>query len=246
MEVQTHEMDPRIARIHYKDYLNRVRSHREKRKKKLEEQGKAAGRELGRVRIEKTKLEREDEELKAAYLELSREKRVVILPEAMKKVGIDSERCLPRLAIAKADSSWCFFDGSRMIYDRRRNDRHQRTAVFSWSDRPYFAADARHSICLEQSIFGPRSWNTRWRLQQREVRQRQISSYPVKAMVPKVPPRLAPDDLSKYYILFEPKWENEPPHLDPILLSRSSETVFVIVAVWDMTPLEASILDSTR
>jgi hypothetical protein len=240
MDVQTHEMDPRIARIHYRDYLARVRTNRETRKEELKKKAKAAGRELGQIRIEKNRLDLEDEELKTAYLELSREKRIVLMPEAIKKAGVDPKRHLPRLAVVKADASWCHFHGNNYVYFNRNQKRyrpgHYATFGSDYTDEP------KKNIFLDRNVFPAETTNTNWRREQRNAGHRHFGEYPVRAMVPKVPPHLAPSDLSKYYILFEPKWEDEPPHLDPILLSRSSETVFVVVAVWDMTPIEASAL----
>lgn len=61
--------------------------------------------------------------------------------------------------------------------------------------------------------------------------------------VPHIPADIRPKDaLKNYYTLFEvEKWEQYP--LDPILLKRIPKTtLFVVVAEWDLTPLEAAIL----
>lgn len=214
MNVQTHTMDPRIARIHYADYRKRVRAHRELRQQKIDG-------EINRMRREKTRMEKEDEALLIAYRALTRGQQVLFLPEVMRAAGVDEKQMLPNLAIAKADTEWCFFSAYSYNEHVSFGDR--------WGSR-------KESIRLDRTIFRPGVHNTEWR------KANAKPSYPVRAMVPKVPPTIAPVDLSKYYILFEPKWEVSPPHLDPILLSRAHEHVFVVVATWDMTPIEAAVL----
>ena len=57
-----------------------------------------------------------------------------------------------------------------------------------------------------------------------------------------MPPHLRPDDLSKYFVLWEAEWTAKAP-VDPMLLSRVNETMFAIVAQWDLTPLEQRVLE---
>jgi hypothetical protein len=65
------------------------------------------------------------------------------------------------------------------------------------------------------------------------------------ALVPTVPPHLRPDDLRKFYILWEAEWDRSPP-VDPLLLSRVNQTMFAVVAQWDLTPLEQKVLGASR
>ncbi len=69
------------------------------------------------------------------------------------------------------------------------------------------------------------------------------TTHSAEALAPKIPPRHHPGDLSKYYLLWEPKWEAKAPDPDPMLLSRIGDNFFAIVAVWDMTPLEQAVLE---
>jgi hypothetical protein len=232
MNVQIHEMDPRIARIHYHDYLKRVRTSRERRREQIDQLAKEAGQAMRRTQIQKTRLEREDEELKIAYRELSREKRIVILPEALRKAGIDVLSGLPNLAIVKADAEWCYFHGNKYCSGRRSGFHSGFDSCKYFDGTPLWFTE----------LFPPETTNLAWRNQQRREGRTALKEYPVRAMVPKVPPRLAPDRLGGYWILFEPKWEDILPDPDPILLSRASETIFVVVAVWDMTPIESAAL----
>jgi hypothetical protein len=109
MNVETVQMDPRVARIKWRDYRDKVKQHREARQKKLEARGKKAGKELGRVRIEKTQIEKEDEELKRLYYQLSKGQTVLHLPKVIGAAGLDKDK-LPRLAVCRADFEWCRFD----------------------------------------------------------------------------------------------------------------------------------------
>lgn len=231
MQVQMHEMDPRIARVHYHDYLKRVRAHRMARKAALERS----------VRLTTAQLEREDRELLIAYREMSRENRIVILPEALQKAGLDSKHHLPRLAIARADWEMVHFYVAPSTYDARSRYSQGNWSVFR-QDKSWRAFE-NDPIVVPRSIFPTELTNTEWRATQRRTGF-PVWETPVHAIVPKVPPRFAPtkDDLHKFFILFEPQWQQSVVELDPILLSRASDNVFVVVATWDMTPLEASVL----
>jgi hypothetical protein len=66
-----------------------------------------------------------------------------------------------------------------------------------------------------------------------------------RTKVPIVPPKHIPKEgLKNYWILWEVEnWEQvEIPPGDPILLKRISKNLFVVLAVWDLTPLEQSIV----
>lgn len=65
----------------------------------------------------------------------------------------------------------------------------------------------------------------------------------LKAPVPMIPPRLLPPKISEdHYILWEvDKWEMVPP-VDPWLLERITKTMFVVLAAWDLTPLERACM----
>lgn len=62
--------------------------------------------------------------------------------------------------------------------------------------------------------------------------------------VPHVPPDVRPPfALSNYWILFEVEaWQSYP--VDPYLLKRISGMLFVVMAEWNLTPLEAMLLSS--
>jgi hypothetical protein len=56
---------------------------------------------------------------------------------------------------------------------------------------------------------------------------------------------LRPDDLTHYHILWEAEWTFRAPG-DPILLSKINDTMYAVVAQWDLTPLEQLVLESRQ
>jgi hypothetical protein len=69
------------------------------------------------------------------------------------------------------------------------------------------------------------------------------------AMVPMVPPDILPPrgaDLAKHFILWEVEsWDFSPP-IDPILLRPIGGELYAVVAQWDLTEVERSIIAGTR
>lgn len=65
--------------------------------------------------------------------------------------------------------------------------------------------------------------------------------------VPHMPPDVRPkNNFNLYHILFEvDKWDEHYP-VDPYLLRRVAGDLFVVLAEWELTKLEASILGSIR
>lgn len=65
----------------------------------------------------------------------------------------------------------------------------------------------------------------------------------LEAPVPLIPPGILPEKLtSDYYILWEvDEWKMVPP-TDPWLLKRVTERLFVVLAGWDLTELEKSVM----
>jgi hypothetical protein len=63
-----------------------------------------------------------------------------------------------------------------------------------------------------------------------------------KAQVPMIPPRHKPaGHLRAYRVLFEAVWERRPP-VDPMLLRHVGGPFYVVVAQWDLSPLEQAVL----
>lgn len=63
-----------------------------------------------------------------------------------------------------------------------------------------------------------------------------------RALVPLIPINLRPQfSLSNYLILWEAVWEPVPP-IDPLLLRHLHGGLYLILASWDLTPLERAVL----
>ncbi|HZF24041.1 MAG TPA: hypothetical protein VE030_11325 [Burkholderiales bacterium] len=62
-----------------------------------------------------------------------------------------------------------------------------------------------------------------------------------KARVPLIPVHLRPRvSLDRYHLLFEADWVGVPP--DPMLLRRCGNDLWVVVAAWDLTPVERAVM----
>jgi len=222
MNIVTHQEDPRIARIHFKDYRARVAVNRVARRQRLEEAAKKSRSALYWARKAKDQLAQEDEELMQMYKAMSQGKRVLALGEVLKESGLDSD-LLPKLAIARADWKWCYFRATPF-----------NGASYSTESSSY-GHNNQNSLEVPSSFFPSEVTNTTWRANNNKAR------YPTKAMVPTIPAHLRPDEPKKYWILWEADWDKRPP-VDPVLLCRIGLYAFSVVAEWDLTPLERSIL----
>lgn len=67
-----------------------------------------------------------------------------------------------------------------------------------------------------------------------------------QADVPLVPTKIRPDDLRKYCILWEPVWESVPKVADPYLLKYIIGSYYQVIASWNVTELEISIMRAAR
>jgi hypothetical protein len=62
-----------------------------------------------------------------------------------------------------------------------------------------------------------------------------------RALVPLIPPWARPKaKLSNYHILWEADWTDVP--VDPALLKHLGGPLYVVLAVWDLTEVERSVL----
>jgi hypothetical protein len=220
MNVVTHQEDPRIARIHYLDYRKQVAAHREERKKRLEEAAKKSRSALYWARKEKDQLADEDRELMEMYKAMSQGKRVLVLGEVFRSCGTTPRTDLPILALARADWEYTWFEAGRG------------KAHFSCG---MWKRSKGECLSMPRSFFSAEVTNLYWRSQNGRP------SYPIRALVPSIPARLRPENLKKYWIMWEAEWDVSPPK-DPILLSRLGQYTFSVVAQWDLTPVERSVL----
>jgi len=160
-------------------------------------------------------------ELARAYNHLKNGKKIIDIFKVIQKAGV-TENFHPKLAIVKADSKKvrCFYnrDGKVTFVAHKEN--------IGWSKewRP-IASDVMLDKCLPA-----RPNNSEWTIQ-------------LEAPVPLIPPKAIPDKLTDdYYILWEvDEWRMIPP-TDPYLLKRITKTLFVVVAAWNLTDLEKSVM----
>ncbi len=161
----------------------------------------------------------EDERIMRGYKLLAAGRTLLNLVETMRAVGVDDQG-LPKLAIARADARWCFVDTSPDGSAR-------------------FGSDVQ-------------SWRLRGRAQGRlttlpagtlpEYRWDEQRSHRAQALVPLVPLPLRPKGrLIGYHVLWEAEWQKVVPR-DPFLLRHIGGDLYAVVAVWDLTELERSVI----
>lgn len=167
---------------------------------------------------------KEDEALKSMYRHMSQGKRVIMLSNVLRNAGFTPEG-FPKLGIVQANASHVYFDGQGL-----------RSGANVWGFSPHqHAHERRHQdayVRFPASVTVPLPQGVgRW-------------EHRAFAAVPHIPMHLRPaDDLSKYHILWEPNWQRRLPDPDPVLLKRVEDDIFVVMAVWDMTPLEMAVLE---
>ncbi len=163
-------------------------------------------------------LTKADQLAKKAYRELAKGRRIVNLLDAFRVTGVD-ELQRPNLAIARADWPKVFAESTW---------RGNRRDFCFGADGLHWAKDAG-TIVIPRNILGGSTSTAR-----------------LSAGVPIIPPRFRPEDkLSRYHILFQAAWEETPP-VDPFLLRQLEWPMFVILAQWDLTPVERMIFGFNR
>lgn len=176
-----------------------------------------------------------------AYKELAKGTPLIDPLEAIRECGW-KEDGRPVLAIARAD----------MVRVQWEVTRHAR----------WFESDSRtHKgkwAPMEWRFSGFKQKDTRWGRRDglgKTFFVRDIQTEPPGepksglAMVPMVPPDVLPArgaDLSKHFILWEVEsWDAAPP-IDPILLRPIGGNLYAVVAQWDLTEIERTIIAGTR
>jgi hypothetical protein len=170
----------------------------------------------------------EDEALMRGYRALAAGQQVININEAMKRAGVNSKG-LPRIAIARADEKaivlrWYGTGGVALGPVARfapwGTDRFPEQKSRSWNF---------------PSLLAQHSDGNRWRSRDHQ------------ATVPLIPPDLRPARaLKNYHILWEADWQRIPKPRDPALLKHLGGPMYAIVAMWDVTALEAAVIGVTR
>lgn len=228
MNVDIIKMDSRIARVHYRDYLKKVKEHREKRHEAAMKQIHDTGKALRVARKERDRLEQEDEVLMKTYRALSRGQQVLNLNSVLQKAGLNKE-LLPNLAVARANWKDCFFYGNTQWGSNVKFQNRNQGGNWGLKKQDF--------ITLPNTLFSAEVTNETWRVQNGH------SKYPVKALVPAIPAAFRPEgDLGEYFILWEAVWTPAAP-VDPLLLKHIEGNMYSVLAQWDLTPLEQSVLE---
>lgn len=175
---------------------------------------------------------REDEAILRGYRALAKGHAVVDLPAVIGAGGVFEGTQLPRLAVAtsshefvhvvRRDDGHVVFQPAAQLHHNRRRD------VFPLPVGTLPAATRKASAPTDNGW-----WRHPW-----DGRMR--------AMVPHVPPGLRPaHSLDGYVTLFEVmEWAPDPTApADPALLKHIGGDLYAVLAVWDLTPLEQSVLN---
>lgn len=198
------------------------------RKLRRERLNKAEG-TLARARLAKTAIEREDEALKKAYGAIAAGRRVFNMNTVLRDAGLFEGTHMPKIAIVRADAQTVKF--MRPSFSSRRAGGFRFVGLRQGAE-----IESKHTT-FSPTLFGERvTWG--WRNAQKIW---QVEQY--EAVVPFIPPRFRPANLENYFIMWEPIWKKVPPQPDPFLLRPLGSGLFAVVAQWDMTPLEQSILE---
>jgi len=156
----------------------------------------------------------EDDLIMRGYRQLSLGRMVIDAHQAIREAGVD-HRNYPKLAICRADAKMC------------------------WYERPSWAAP-RFAMHANTSRHETRRYIT---LPIESLPALPNNTYQIRAIVPTIPPALRPKGaLSNYHILWEADWERAP--VDPILLRHIGGPIYVVLAQWDLTELERSVLSA--
>ena len=165
---------------------------------------------------------RADAALMRGYKALSEGKRVLDLQKVMAAQGLRPD-FYPKLAVCRADATTCFLQmgiaGSATFSAKRWSRGKNQCVAFPEDTFPRFLRYGPNANRSER-------WNN-----------------DVETLVPLVPPQLRPPhDLSGYHILWEVEEWRPVPSRDPMLLKSLGGSLYVVLATWDLTPLEMAVL----
>lgn len=164
--------------------------------------------------------------LKEAYYHASKGRKIIDIYQAMKEAGLNTDGW-PKLAICRADGKECFFR-------RRKNG----AGLFHYEALNRWEGGNRISIRFGEGTFMDLPIAESWEHEKNER----------FADIPTIPAKYYPKgNLKRYYILWEvEEWREKTafpkPPIDPFLLKRISPNLFVVLAEWDLTPLERAVI----
>jgi hypothetical protein len=161
---------------------------------------------------------------------------VIHLASALKKGGVHNKTGLPKLAITRADEKIVYFrrNGSGGLYGatRRQAERVHQGSVNVY--RQYVAPVGTFPSYQQMAQAAGQSMGSFYLPGFNDTHS---------APVPVIPPHLRPTDArSKYQILFEiNEWKMVAP-VDPMLLRPLTHGLAVVVAHWDLSPVERLVM----
>lgn len=155
------------------------------------------------------------------YAALAQGHAIIDVLQALRETGVD-DRGRPRLAIARA--TW-----RHVFFEKRGHGGGIFSAVEAWAimgRRPRGITGTDH-VNIASDTFDEAS----------AARLLVGSSGRIRAVVPTIPPEHRPrKNLRAYHLLFEADWQDVP--TDPFLLRHLVGSLFVVLAAWDLSPVE--------
>lgn len=179
----------------------------------------------------------EDQRVLAAYRALEEGRQMVSLSEALARGQLRNDR-MPNLAVLRADLSQV-----RVRSDSNGTLRFSdpRPVAEGWSERKRRKMGA-------WSLTFPRIMQT-WAADGSMGEPKPRGG---TARAPYIPPTVRPKDPENYLVFWEagPEWTVDPVpvprprvHIDPAILEHVVGDFYVVVATWDLTPIESAALD---
>lgn len=158
----------------------------------------------------------EDKLIAKAYRALKGGKRLLDLHDSMRLAGCD-DLGRPKLAVGRADWKVATFRGWK------GND----NVMFRKEDGYSYKQVVVPAKCLPGLVYPEHGFR-------------------LEAPTPLIPPRYRPaqGNLRNYWILWEAAWRDIP--VDPLLLQHIGGPLYLVLAAWDLTPVERAVLRGTR
>ncbi len=182
----------------------------------------------------RTERSREYEFIARGYREIERGRQLIQLTPTILAGGLD-DLGRPNLAVCRADARRVFLDlaHNAITFNADRGWTQDRLG-FLGGNHVTVPWPGDHGTCV--TCGGPI-----WRC---------AAVHTWTAVVPLVPPRHLPagraghttHTLDRYHILWEADWQRAPQPRDPALLRHIGGDLWSVLAVWDLTPLEAAVL----
>ncbi|HYF40928.1 MAG TPA: hypothetical protein VEA35_00645 [Ramlibacter sp.] len=169
-----------------------------------------------------------DAEIQRAYQLIAQGRLVIRALESIRTAGFN-EQGLPKLAICRADAKMCRLEPLTGAWLPERRLYERRGFRFIDSRAPGWSSRRRKGTAFDVLWSGMAPGPARGH----------------EGIVPLVPVNLRPQrGLANYHILWEAEWTRTVP-VDPLLLRQIGDgDMWVVVAAWDLTPVEQAALQA--